>query len=79
MTPAATLSAMPADTPNELSPAKVRVGLAIIAVVLVVALVMMAVVDSTLGRAIMFGVIVLVLLRAYLLYRSLRREQRPPA
>jgi hypothetical protein len=52
---------------------KVRIGLAMISVVVVVAIVLVFVVDDPLGRSIMFGVAALGLVRAFLLTRSLRR------
>jgi hypothetical protein len=64
---------------DEVNPAKVRIGLAIIAVVVLVALGLVVVIDSTIGRAIMFAVALTALVRAYMLYRSLRREQREAA
>jgi len=73
---AATLSAMPDETPQERSVAKVRIGLALIGVVILVGLVMIAVVEAPAGKALMFAIVVTALVRAYLLYRSLRREQR---
>jgi hypothetical protein len=64
---------------GETSVAKVRTGLAIIGGVIVVALVMLAVLDSVAGRAVMFAIVVTALVRAWMLYRSLRREQREAA
>jgi hypothetical protein len=61
---------------DEVNPTKVRIGLAIIGVVVLVALGLVAVIDSPLGRAIMLAVAVTALVRAYVLYRSLRREQQ---
>jgi uncharacterized membrane protein len=61
---------------EETSITKVRVGLALITVVVVVALVMVAVIDSPAGKAVMFAIAVTAVVRAYLLYRSLRQEQR---
>jgi len=52
---------------------KVRVGLAMISVVVIVALVLFALVDDPIGRAVMFAIAVLGMVRAYLLSRSLRR------
>ena len=71
----ATLSAMPDPTPQQPSVAKVRIGLAVLGLVLVVALVMVAVIESPAGKALMFAIAATVLVRAFLLYRSLRREQ----
>jgi hypothetical protein len=73
---AATLSAMPDEPPPERSVAKVRIGLALIGVVILVALVMSVVVEAPAGKAIMFAIAVTAVVRAYLLYRSLRREQQ---
>jgi Flp pilus assembly protein TadB len=53
---------------------KVRIGLAIISVVVVVAVVLFAVVDDPIGRAVMFAIAALGLVRAYLLSRSLRQS-----
>jgi Flp pilus assembly protein TadB len=61
---------------EETSVTKVRVGLALITLVVVVALVMIAVIDSPAGKAVMFAIAVTAVVRAYLLFRSLRREQR---
>jgi uncharacterized membrane protein len=58
----------------KVNPRKVRLGLAIIGLVLVVALVMMAVVESPAGKAVMFAIALTALVRAYLLARSLRSE-----
>jgi len=74
--PAATLSAMPDETPQEISVAKVRIGLALIGVVILVALVMVAVVEAPAGKALMFAIALTAVVRAYMLYRSLRREQQ---
>ncbi len=77
--PAATLSAMPDETPQERSVAKVRIGLALIGVVILVALVMVAVVEAPAGKALMFAIALTAMVRAYLLYRDLRREQQRSA
>jgi Na+/proline symporter len=61
------------DGMGELDPRKVRIGLAMVVAVVVIALVLAAVVDSDLGRAIMLGIAVLGIVRAFLLYRSLRQ------
>lgn len=55
---------------------KVRVGLAIIGLVLVVSLVLVAVVTDPVGRALMFAIALTALVRAYLLARSLRTDGR---
>jgi hypothetical protein len=65
------------DAPTEpppLDPKKVRIGLAMVGVVLVAALVLFFVVDSALGQAVMFAIAAVALVRAYLLSRWLRRE-----
>ena len=57
----------------QLDPRKVRLGLALISVVVAVAIVLLFVIDDPVGRAIMFGVAALGIVRAFLLTRSLRR------
>jgi hypothetical protein len=52
---------------------KIRAGLAIVTVVVLAALILMAVIDSGLGRAVMFAIAVTAFVRALLLARSLRR------
>lgn len=51
---------------------KVRMGLALISVVVVVALVLAFVVDSAVAQAIMFAIVLLGIVRAFLLSRALR-------
>ena len=58
-----------------MDPRKVRIGLAMVVVTVVVAIALITVVDSNLVRAIMAGIALLGLVRAYLLFRSIRREQ----
>jgi hypothetical protein len=60
---------------QQLDPRKVRTGLAIIVITVVIAVALFAVVDSTLVRAVMAGIAVLGVVRAFLLYRSIRAEQ----
>jgi hypothetical protein len=67
---------MPDEAPQERNVTKVRIGLALIGVVILVGLVMLAVVESPAGKAVMFAIVVTAMVRAYLLYRSLRREQQ---
>lgn len=55
-------------------PRKVRLGLAVVGVVLVVALVLLLVIDSAFGKAVMFAIAAVALVRAYLLSRWLRAE-----
>jgi hypothetical protein len=56
--------------------AKVRIGLAIVTVVVIIAVVLVFAIDSAAGKAIMFAVAVTAVVRAYMLTRSLRRDQR---
>jgi hypothetical protein len=53
---------------------KVRAGLAVISIVVIVAAVLFVVVDDPIGRSIMFAVAILGIVRAYLLSRSLRQD-----
>lgn len=64
-------------TANDQQPdaTKVRVGLALVCVVVVVAVVLASVIDSTAGKAIMFAIAFTAVVRAYLLMRSLKRER----
>jgi hypothetical protein len=55
-------------------PRKVRVGLAIITVVVAIAIVLFVILDDPVGRAVMFAIAVLGLVRAFLLSRSVRRS-----
>jgi hypothetical protein len=55
-------------------PRKVRIGLAIISVVVVVAVVAMVVIDSAAGKALMFAVAATAFVRAFLLQRWLRGQ-----
>ena len=52
-----------------------RIGLAIISAVFVVALVVAFVVDDPAGRAFMIAIVVIAFIRAALLARSLRKER----
>ncbi len=52
---------------------KIRIGLAMISVVVLVAVVLFIVIDDAVGRALMFAIAVLGIVRAFLLTRSLRR------
>ena len=64
-----------AAMPDEMDPRKVRIGLAMVAAVVVVAVALATIVDSPLARAVMVGIAVLGIIRAFLLYRSVRRGQ----
>jgi len=52
---------------------KIRIGLVMISVVVLVAVVLFIVIDDAVGRALMFAIAVLGIVRAFLLTRSLRR------
>lgn len=58
----------------ERDPRKVRIGLALICAVVVIALAAMAVIEDPFGRALMFAVAATAFVRAYLLFRWLRRS-----
>ena len=58
-----------------MDPRKVRIGLAMVVVAVVVAIALIAVVDSNLVRAVMAGIALLGIVRAFLLYRSIRRDE----
>ena len=60
---------------QQMDPGKVRIGLAMVVVTVVIAIALIAVVDSALVRAIMAGIAVLGIVRAFLLYRSIRSEK----
>ena len=61
------------DPEPQLDPRKVRTGLIMISIVVVVAVVLLFAVDDPFGRAVMLGVAALGVIRAFLLARSLRR------
>ena len=58
-----------------MDPRKVRIGLAMVVVTVAVALALFAVAESALVRAVMAGIALLGIVRAFLLYRSVRRER----
>jgi hypothetical protein len=64
------------DESGQADIAKVRIGLAIVTVVVIIAVVLVFAIDSAAGKAIMFAVAVTAVVRAYMLTRSLRRDQR---
>ena len=64
---------MSESAPAEYDRRKIRIGLAIISVVVIAALVLLAVVESTVGKGIMFAIAVLGFGRLFLLSRDLRR------
>ena len=64
---------------QQFDPRKVRIGLAMVVGAVIVAVALIAVVDSNLARAVMAGIAVLGIARAFLLYRSIRRERSAAA
>jgi hypothetical protein len=56
-------------------PRKVRLGLAIISAVVVLALVLLLVIEAPAGKALMFAVAATAIVRAFLLVRWLRSEE----
>ncbi len=58
-----------------MDPRKVRIGLAMVVVTVVVAVALITVVDSNVVRAIMAGIALLGIVRAFLLFRSIRGER----
>ena len=61
-----------ADDARVTDPRKVRQGLAIITVVVVVAMVLTFVIEAPIGKAVMLAVALTGIVRAYLLSRALR-------
>ncbi|HKY14656.1 MAG TPA: hypothetical protein VJM33_06995 [Microthrixaceae bacterium] len=62
------------DVSPQLNPGKIRLGLALVAVVFVVSVVLFVVADDTIARAIFFALGVFAIVRAVMLVRWLRRE-----
>jgi hypothetical protein len=58
------------------NPQKVRLGLALISVTVLAAVVLFFAIEAPAGKAVMLAIAVIGVVRAYLLYRSIRRE--PP-
>lgn len=61
------------DEPT-MNPAKVRIGLAMISVVVLVAVFMFFVVEAPAGKALMFAIAVTAFVRVAMLVRALRRD-----
>ena len=61
------------EEPQQVNPTKVRQGLAVVAMVVLMAGVLFLAIDDAFGKAIMFAVAAIALVRAYLLSRSLRK------
>ena len=68
---------MSEDLPPQLDRRKIRIGLAMISVVVIAALIGVAVVEEPAGKALMFAIAAVGFLRLFLLTRSLRKP--PPA
>lgn len=64
------------DTPSEIDRRKIRMGLGLITVVVVVSIVLFFAVGSPLGKAVMLAIAVTALYRAFRLTRSLRAERQ---
>lgn len=62
--------------PPEIDRRKVRIGLALISAVVIVAFAMVFLVEAAAGKAVMFAIALTAFVRAYLLSRSLRHERR---
>jgi hypothetical protein len=65
-----------ADPPPEMSRTKIRIGLALISLVVIAALVLVFLIEAPAGKAVMFAIAATAFVRAFLLSRSLRRERR---
>jgi hypothetical protein len=65
---------MTAPSDEARDPRKVRIGLAIICLVVVIAVSALVVIDAPAGKAIMFAVAATAFVRAFLLLRWLRSE-----
>ena len=63
------------ESADEVNRRRVRGGLAIVSVVFLVALALALIVDDPLGRVIMSAVVIVSMVRAFLLVRSLRKER----
>ena len=64
------------ETPPQIDRRKIRLGLALIFVVIAVSGVMLFVIESPAGKAVMFAIALTAFVRAYLLTRSLRAERQ---
>ena len=67
------ISRVTAPDGSQADPRKVRIGLAIVSLVVLLAVILFVLVDDPIGRAVMFAVAAMGVVRAYLLSRSLRR------
>jgi hypothetical protein len=59
--------------PDEADPRRVRIGLVIVAIAFLVALVLVVVIDDTVGRGLMAAVLFVSLVQAGLLVRKIRK------
>jgi hypothetical protein len=62
------------DPAEEVDRRRVRVGLVIVGVMVVVAVVLLAIIDEPVGRAVMTAVLFAALVRAAFLVRTIRRR-----
>ena len=62
---------MPDDAP-EMDRRKIRIGLAMVTAVVIVALVLVAVIESAVGKAVMFAIALVAFVRLFALTRSMR-------
>lgn len=67
---------MAADEPTpEIDRTRIRIGLAVITLVVIASLVLLVVVEAPAGKAVMFAIALTAFVRAYLLSKSLRAER----
>jgi len=64
------------EPPSDIDRTKIRLGLALVTLVVAAALVILVAADSALARAIMFAIAVTGFVRAYRLVRALRADAR---
>ena len=64
------------QTTSELDPRKVRIGLAIVSLILVASIVCIGIADGAVAKAIFFAIAAMTMMRAALLARWLRRQRR---
>jgi uncharacterized membrane protein len=69
-------SGMPEDPSDEYDPRRIRAGLIILGVVVLVAAVLAIALDDGLARLVMFAIVVFTVARMYLLTRRIRRDAR---
>lgn len=63
-----------AEPAPEISRTKIRIGLALISLVVIAALVLVFLIEAPAGKAVMFAIALTAFVRAFLLSRDLRRE-----